>query len=179
MTPNSENRRNADFDELYARYGREVWAVAYSRRMDRDAAMDIAQESFLRFWNEREKGTEILNPRGWLIRVARNLADDTAKSAFRRHGTTATNAMDGYRSLAKPPDMKLLQDETFACVRAVMEELVVSDRDILTLRYALDYDSPKIAEILEIPVTSVHMRLSRARKRLAEKFLERGVEPLS
>ena len=56
-----------------------------------------------------------------------------------------------------------------SCV-LVLEELPTADREILTLRYALDYDANTIAERLDIAVTAVHMRLSRARQRLAEKL---------
>jgi RNA polymerase sigma-70 factor (ECF subfamily) len=50
-----------------------------------------------------------------------------------------------------------------------------ADREILTLRYALDYDSEEIAEVLAIQVTAVHMRLSRARQRLAERLSGQGI----
>ena len=59
-------------------------------------------------------------------------------------------------------------------LRAVLEELAPADREILTLRYALDYDANTIADRLEIAVTAVHMRLSRARQRLAERLTSHG-----
>ena len=50
-----------------------------------------------------------------------------------------------------------------------------ADREILTFRYALDYDASEIAEVLAIQITAVHMRLSRARQRLAERLTAKGV----
>src|SRR5260370_17596657 len=76
----------ADFEALYERHSREVWALAYARWMNADTAMDITQEAFLRLWKQLEAGEELLNPRAWLLRVARNLAEDYAKNAFRRNG---------------------------------------------------------------------------------------------
>jgi RNA polymerase sigma-70 factor (ECF subfamily) len=52
------------------------------------------------------------------------------------------------------------------------------DREILTLRYALDYNTEDIAEMLAINPTAVHMRLSRARQRLAERLKAHGVETM-
>jgi RNA polymerase sigma-70 factor (ECF subfamily) len=72
------------------------------------------------------------------------------------------------------PIEKLERDELFAQLRAVLEELAPGDREILTLRYALDYDANTIAERLDIAVTAVHMRLSRARQRLAERLSTHG-----
>ena len=68
------------------------------------------------------------------------------------------------------PLESLEREETFAQLRSIMEELPKADREILTFRYALDYDTDAIAELLSINPTAVHMRLSRARQRLAERL---------
>jgi RNA polymerase sigma-70 factor (ECF subfamily) len=175
--PPASPSRRAEFEVLYQRHSREVWALAYARWTDADLAMDITQEAFLRLWRQWEAGDEIQNPRAWLHRVARNLAEDAAKSAFRRNGTTPTDLMNGVRSGDVAPPERLEREELFAHVRGLLNELAPADRDILTLRYALEYDANRIAEMLEINVTAVHMRLSRARQRLAERLSATGVQP--
>jgi RNA polymerase sigma-70 factor (ECF subfamily) len=166
--------RRAEFESLYDQHSRDVWALAYARWMDSDQAMDITQEAFLRLWKQWAIGEEIQNPRAWLLRVARNLAEDYAKSAFRRNGTQPPEMLDGVRSKQPMPIEKLERDELFAQLRAILEELAPGDREILTLRYALDYDTNAIADRLEIAATAVHMRLSRARQRLAERLTSHG-----
>src|SRR5436309_12102490 len=79
--------RRAEFEEIYERHSREVWALVYARWLNADVALDIMQETFLRLWKQWQDGGTIVNPRAWLLRVARNLAEDHAKSAFRRNGT--------------------------------------------------------------------------------------------
>jgi RNA polymerase sigma-70 factor (ECF subfamily) len=162
--------RRAEFELLYGLHGREVWALAYARWMDSDQAMDIMQEAFLRLWRQWERGEEIQNPRAWLLRVARNLAEDCAKSAFRRNGTQPPEMLDGIRSKQPMPIERLERDELFAQMRGLLAELAPTDREILTLRYALDYDANTIADRLDIAATAVHMRLSRARQRLADRL---------
>lgn len=169
-----ENRR-VEFADLYHRHGKEVWALAYARWMNADTAMDIAQEAFLRLWKQWEAGEQILNPRAWLLRVARNLAEDHAKSAFQRNGTQLPQVMNGVESHQLQPLDRMEREETFAQLREVLDELSTPDREILTLRYALEYDTDVIAELLSINSTAVHMRLSRARQRLAERLKARGV----
>lgn len=166
--------RRAEFESLYEHHSREVWALAYARWMDPDLAMDITQEAFLRLWKQWEAGEEIQNPRAWLLRVARNLAEDYAKSAFRRNGTQPPELLNGVRSSQPMPIENLEREELFAQLRAVLEELSPGDREILTLRYALDHDANTIADRLDIAVTAVHMRLSRARQRLAERLTSHG-----
>ncbi|MFM8271992.1 MAG: RNA polymerase sigma factor, partial [Gemmata sp.] len=167
--------RRADFEALHQQHSREVWALAYARWMDSDLALDITQEAFLRLWKHWEAGSEdIQNPRAWLLRVARNLAEDYAKSAFRRNGTQPPELLNGVRSSQPLPADELEQQELFAQLRAVLDELAPADREILTLRYALDYDANTIADRLNVAVTAVHMRLSRARQRLAERLATHG-----
>lgn len=176
--PPAVESRQAEFEALYQRHNREVWALAYARWMDADMALDVAQEAFMRLWKQWEAGEEIQNPRAWLMRVARNLAEDYAKSAFRRNGTTPTQLMDSIRSKERQPLETLERQEAFAKLRALLEELPTGDRDILTLRYALEYDAQRIAEILGINATAVHMRLSRARQRLADRMTALGMQTL-
>ena len=150
-------------------------ALAYARWMNADTAMDVAQEAFLRLWKQWEDGEDILNPRAWLLRVARNLAEDHAKSAFRRNGTHPPQTMNGVQGHEPPPLESLEREETFAQLRDVMAQLHETDREILTLRYALDYNTDAIAETLGINATAVHMRLCRARQRLADRLQANGV----
>jgi RNA polymerase sigma-70 factor (ECF subfamily) len=146
--------------------------------MNADTAMDITQEAFLRLWKQFETGETILNPRAWLLRVARNLAEDYAKSAFRRNGTSPPTTMNGVQAQELQPLEHLEREETFAQLRSVLEELDKGDREILTFRYALDYETEEIAELLSIKATAVHMRLSRARQRLADRLKAQGVGKL-
>src|SRR6185369_3504863 len=173
--PQPDEQRNDDFEALYARHSREVWALAYARWMNADTAMDITQEAFLRLWKKLEEGEKILNVRAWLLRVARNLAEDHAKSAFRRNGTHPPQTMNGVQAHDPLPLERLEREETFAQLRHILDQMPKGDREILTFRYALDYDTDEIARQLSINPTAVHMRLSRARQRLAERLKAQGV----
>jgi len=166
---------DAEFESLYQHHSREVWALVYARWLNADVAQDIMQETFLRLWKQRQGNAALVNPRAWLLRVARNLAEDHAKSAFRRNGTQAPQTMNGVPGRDLLPLERMTRDETFGQLREELHKLAPADREILTLRYALDYNATEIAELLEINSTAVHMRLSRARQRLAERLTEQGV----
>lgn len=158
----------ADFSSLYAELGPSVWAAAYARHLDAAAAADVAQESFCRLWRETREGKAIHHPKAWLLRVARNLAEDQRKSAFHRNGTQAPGGLAPLLARGASPLEQLEVDEERRRVRRWLGELADADREILTLRYALDYETEQIAETLGISAAAVHMRLSRARQRLAE-----------
>ena len=93
---------DAEFESLYQHHSREVWALsmpAGSTRMPQD----IMQETFLRLWKQCQSDSIIVNPRAWLLRVAHNLAEDHAKSAFRRNGTQPPQTMNGVQGRDLPP----------------------------------------------------------------------------
>jgi RNA polymerase sigma-70 factor (ECF subfamily) len=171
-----KSQHRAAFEAIYERHSREVWALVYARWLNADVALDIMQETFLRLWKQWEEGSDIVNPRAWVLRVARNLAEDHAKSAFRRYGTQAPQTMNGVQGRERLPIEGMAQAETYSQLRRELELLAPADREILTLRYALEYDTEQIAQMLEINPTAVHMRLSRARQRLAERLTAQGVE---
>ncbi|MCI0377325.1 MAG: sigma-70 family RNA polymerase sigma factor, partial [Gemmataceae bacterium] len=109
---------------------------------------------------------------------ARNLAEDYAKSSFRRNGTQSPQTMNGVPSRVCLPLETMERAETFGQIRQELEQLTTADREILTLRYAMDMNANEIADLLEINSTAVHMRLSRARQRLAERLTSQGVQSL-
>src|ERR1700686_3942747 len=130
-SPKKSPPRDAEFEELYQRYSREVWALAYARWLNADIALDIMQETFLRLWKQWQEGSDIVNPRAWVLRVARNLAEDHAKSAFRRNGTQAPQTMNGVAGRESLPLEGMAQAETFGQLRKELQQLATADREIL------------------------------------------------
>ncbi len=175
MNSRPNESSGSEFDAVYERHQREVWALVYARWLNADLAHDLTQEAFLRLWKQLQAGSQILNYRAWLLRVARNLAEDHAKSSFRRNGTQPPQTMNGLKGRDALPLEAMEKDETFGQMREELNRLSPPDREILTLRYALDYSAQEIADFLEINSTAVHMRLSRARQRLAERLTELGI----
>ena len=71
--------------------------------------------------------------------------EDVAKSSFRRNGTFPPRLLDRVRSQDPMPLESLEREETFGQLRRVLEQLPNGDREILTSRYGLNYDTPRIA----------------------------------
>src|SRR6266513_490686 len=116
-SPPPAAKRQADFQAVHDSHSREVWSLVYARWLNADIALDITQETFLRLWKQWEAGEDILNPRAWLLRVARNLAEDYAKSSFRRNGTHPPQTMNGVRGRDALPLEHLEREETFGQLR--------------------------------------------------------------
>jgi RNA polymerase sigma-70 factor (ECF subfamily) len=138
----------------------------YARWENADTANDLVQETFLRLLRAWEQDETIENPKAWLARVARNLSEDQAKSAFRRHGTRPPQTMSGVEARDPSPEAQLLEKERLAQLQAQLHLLSSDDQRVLHLRYVEDLTTPEIASALGTTVVAVHMRLSRARARL-------------
>jgi RNA polymerase sigma-70 factor (ECF subfamily) len=155
---------------LYRCHSREIWAMAYARWIDADLAMDLVQEAFFRLWKQMQSGREILHPQAWLLRVAGNLGADLCKSSFCRNGTQPDHVLQAIIKPERDPLEKMACEETRGQLRAELAKMSRLDREVLTLRYALDYKTRDIADRLEISPAAVNMRLSRARQRLVKQL---------
>lgn len=162
---------SAEIAELYGREARQLWAMFYAQCSDAENAWDAVQEAFLRL--QKQVGEPIRDKRAWLLHVGRNWLRDVA-----RRKSSSVRSGDHLDRLAHPdsePSHRLLDEETRAAVRTALSELRVDDRTVLVLRYALGWSSNRMADVLESSASAVDMRLSRARRRLAEVLEEMGL----
>lgn len=79
--PDEIRQAAIETEQLFSEYSASL--VRYLRTGLRDASEieDLAQETFIRYFQARSNGEEIGNPKGWLYRVGRRLAVDQAKKA--------------------------------------------------------------------------------------------------
>lgn len=167
--PGTTSRR-ADFEQLYEHGHRELWAVAFARLGDSNLAMEFMQEAFLRLWRIWGTPNQPESPKAWLVTVVRNLAEDEAKSSFRKNGTHSPEWLNGILSKKTGPVEQVLHREKRVTVCEALSHLSDLDREILTLRYGLEKEVAEIAESLGIQPSAVYMRLSRARHHMAAQL---------
>jgi RNA polymerase sigma factor CnrH len=163
---------SATVEAVYRSHCRELWALFYAQCNDADLAYDALQESFTRI--QAYTGPPLRDMRAWLVRVGRNWLRDVAR--HRRVAAVPVDYLDETLGEARTPAAIAAHHELQDQVRAALDGLRPDDREVLVLRYALGWPSNRIAEILELSTTAVDMRLSRARKRLADILQQAGVD---
>jgi RNA polymerase sigma-70 factor (ECF subfamily) len=161
----------AEVSALYARLGRELWALYYTQCSDPDRASDALQEAFLRL--QQYQGAPIQDLRAWLLQVGRNWLRDVARRE--RVAARPAEHLDALAGGAAEPIASVLDDEVQGVVREALDRLRADDREVLVLRYALGWPSIRIADVLNSTAAAIDMRLSRARRRLAEILTELGL----
>ncbi len=163
---------SATVEAVYRTHSRELWAVFYAQCRDAEKAHDALQEAFARL--QAYSGPPLRDMRAWLVKVGRNWLRDMAR--HQRVAARSVDYLDETEGGSSDPAAILAHQELHDQVRAALECLRPSDREILVLRYALGWPSQRIAETLELTTSAVDMRLSRARQRLADILNEAGVE---
>ncbi len=159
-------------DALYQENSRELWAIFYSQCSDPERAYDAVQECFLRLHSYT--GENIRDPRAWLLRVGTNWLRDVAR---RKSSSCKLSA-----SLDELPNDRfaaediLASDENRTAIRDALQQLLEDDRKVLVMKYSLNWSSLQMAKAMICSAAAIDMRLSRARRRLAELLHEQGYE---
>ena len=128
---------------------------------------DVLQEVFLSLFQHLERGKSLDNLRGWLFRVAHNLAlkrRSRTRQDFeaRAEAAAAEFAIDP----APNPEDQLVNRQTQQRILAVVDALPEQDRRCLFLR-AEGLRYREIAEILDMSLGAVSISLTRSLARIA------------
>ena len=161
-----------ELDILYRENSRELWAIFYSQCSDPERAYDAVQEAFLKLHSY--SGEPIRDPRAWLLRVGQNWLRDVARRKSSSCKLSAT--LDEMANDRFAPEDILASEENRDAIREALQQLLEDDRKVLVMKYALDWSSAKMAKAMGCSAAAIDMRLSRARRRLAEQLGEQGYD---
>lgn len=125
-------------------------------------AGDIAQESFLRLYRHLRSNGRSENLRGWVFRVAHNLAMNELKRA----GASDAEPLDSEVARGGDPEQALLQKERMHRMRTAIGMLSRRQQECLHLR-AEGLRYREIAQVLGIGISSVAESVQRALAALA------------
>lgn len=164
--------------ELVAAHQRMVYGLAFNLLGNRDDALDLSQDVFLRVFRTLSsfRGQSAL--RTWIYRIVVNQARNRQRWWRRRHRAEQVSLDDYLRNFGDLearqdilPDRLLASKETAAKIWQAMDHLPFEQRTALILREVdgLRYD--EIAYSLGVAVGTVKSRLTRARQALRADLL--------
>lgn len=148
------------FEQLYSAHFSDVYRFAIWLARDATQAEDIASETFVRAWAQRNRlRTETL--KGYLFTIARNifLKQRTQSNRYDPFPEELVDtAPDPHRATAARLDLDRVQ--------SALNRISEADRLALVLRteHTLPYE--EIARVLGISAGAVRVRVHRARRRL-------------
>lgn len=169
----------AAFAELVADNQRMVVQLALNLLGDRDEALDVSQEVFLRVFRTiaRFRGQSTLKT--WIYRIAVNQARNRHRFWRRRHRADQVSldahvaAHGEFLSGAESgPDRVLAQKELAARLKRALDGLPFDQRTAIVLREVDGLSYEEIAYSLGVAVGTVKSRLTRARQTLRLELRE-------
>ena len=150
---------------LMQQYGAQVVGLCTLLLKDAHLAQDVAQETFLRAWQQGNLRQE--TEKAWLTRVAVNLCRDEQRSRWFRHVDRRITPEE----LPIPADAPQVDNDLLDRVH----RLPAREREAIVMYYWNDMSPEDMAHMLNIDRATVFRRLARGRKRLKLE-LEGGSE---
>ncbi|MFO0788882.1 MAG: RNA polymerase sigma factor [Pirellulales bacterium] len=154
-----------EFDTIEEHVG-GVYRYALRLTRDRDRADDLAQETVLRAWRDRDRLREPRAARVWLLRIATNLWNDELRRAKFRMETLFEEPPCGRAIAPAASDER----ESVRVALAAMDELPARQRQVLYLATCEEMTTSEVAEVLEISEPAVKANLSLARKAMRRRL---------
>ena len=165
--------------ELVAEHQRMVVQLAVNLLGDRDEALDLSQDVFLRVFRtiHRFRGQSSL--RTWIYRIAVNQARNRHRFWRRRHRADQVS-LDAHvaahgdlvSTLQPTPDRVLAQKELAEMLQHALDRLPFDQRTAIVLREIDGLSYEEIAFSLGVAIGTVKSRLTRARQALRQDLRE-------
>lgn len=163
------------FVALYNRYKGPVYAFCVKMLLDRAAAEDVLQETFVRVYENRERLTRPGSFKAWLFTIARN----QCLNQLRRQGRQVPlGDTEPHAPARETPFSQLMKSEQVDLVNAYLAQLKPEYREVLVLREYQNLSYEEIAAVTRNTLSSVKSRLFKARRKLGS-FLRPILDPES
>lgn len=168
-----------EFQTVYDTYYGKITRYL-ERLVGKEEAEDLGQEVFLKINRSLKgfRGDSQLST--WIYRVATNAARDRLRRpSFQQEkftkpwsGTVEEAAVISGHPFVRPAraDQELIRKEMNQCIRDFIEDLPESYRTVLVLSELEGLKNREIADVLQISLGAVKIRLHRARAQLAKEL---------
>lgn len=142
----------------------------YSLKLTEDKAdaEDIVQEAFLKLWYMRSKLDDYRSVDALAMQIVKNLCIDFLRA--RKEKVTAEVLTDstGYDN----PELQMERKDAAERIRLLIDDLPSLQRTIIRMKDIEGYEMDEIAQITASSLDAVRVNLSRARKKVRDRFLK-------
>ena len=164
----------AALNNLMERHAEKLFHYLLRSLQDDDDAADLAQETFVKVFQNRTKFDPGQKFTTWLYAIASNLVRDCYRWRSRHPQVsldaeseqTDTSLKDNLSASEPAPDERMQSEERAATVRKAVAALPEELRQPLILAIYQELSQAEIAQILKCSIKAVETRIYRARQQL-------------
>lgn len=162
----NEAEQAGSFVRFFRDTSRRAFVYALQLAGNRDDAMDLVQEAYLRLHARWAECAAPEKAAAWLYTIIRNLAIDHLRRRARRAEAELDSSV--LASVQEGPEADAARSERARRLWAAIASLPPEQREILLLRdwHGLNYS--EIAELLGLSLGTVSSRLHHARQKVRE-----------
>ena len=166
----SKSKSDESFESIFHEYWSAIHRLLARMVVDPAEAEDLALETFYRLYKYRPSQYETLNIRGWLYKVATNLALQSIRSFKRREHYEVHAGKDALIEASEDQPPKILAEkEDRYYVRMALGQMNSRQAEILIMRYSgMAYKD--IAAALNLSPTSIGPLLLRAEREFEQCY---------
>jgi RNA polymerase sigma-70 factor (ECF subfamily) len=160
------------FQEIYNAESDAIFRFCLLRTSDHDLALDLTQDTFMRFWDTLCKEKDIKNSRAFLFAVARNLIIDwyrKKKAVSLDEMVTDENGAPAANSILAVDSTVEIDAEAKYLIRRI-NALDPTYRDVVYLRCVEGLKPKEIATIIGESANVVSVRINRGLNHLRQQL---------
>lgn len=149
------------FAELFRRHEASAYGLALRITRDHETADDVLQEAMLRIWKAAPRYKLEGTVRNWILKTtARESLMALRKQRRKLAHEKRAGAMN--QPAAAAPDQQAERTELQSRLRRLIDQLPEVEQQLLALYYAGDLSQREISKQLDMPQTTVSMRMQNA-----------------
>ena len=159
------------YRRLVERYQRGILSITYKMLGSRAEAEDIAQQTFIDAFTALRDFNPTLRFSSWLYRIAINNCKDWLKSKKRSEQPLTADVAVGdavFAGSIADPESAAQAGEARSRVQRALARVPPKYREVLVLKDMEELAYEEIRAILRLPVTTLKIRVVRARKMLKD-----------
>ena len=170
------------FETLFDKYRERVYCLAYRYVRNKEDALEVTQDVFLRVFQNIAKFKLDSKFFTWLYRITSNRAIDFTRSRRARPSKELEKSViesqetDSTGKRAQTPVEVVEQRELGVRVNEAIETLSEKHRAVFVLHAKENLSYKEIAEVMDCSIGTVMSRLFYARKKLQERLAIMGIE---
>lgn len=158
------------FEALVRSVQRPVYGLCLRLLSTEAEASEVAQESFLRAYQNLNRYDEDRPFDLWVMAIARNLCLDILRRRSRMQVQDVEEMKDALPSGAPSQEEGAIAGQERRSLESAMTTLPVEDREVLALYYVQKRTTKEIAQLMGVAPGTIMARLFRAREKLRKQM---------